>query len=362
MEGPRSAHERALLGCLLGTAVGDAVGLPAEGLSRARIARRWPGPWRHRLLVGRGMLSDDTEHTVFVAQALLASGCEPVAFERRLAWSLRWWLASLPAGTGLATARAVAGLWLGASPGRSAVPSAGNGPAMRSALFGVALGNEAGLRASLVARSCRLTHSDPRALAGALAMAEAAAWAAHGGESGLAGLVARLVDGTPFAELDGCAWRAPQEWRACMARLDDALQRGLEVEAFCGELGLERGVSGFVLHSVPVALYAALRHRDDPRRGLEEVWRAGGDTDTVGAMAGALLGTLHGEQGLPRPWVEGILDWPRSVGTLRRLARALAAPREDWRPVRYPALGSVLRNPLFLAVVLGHGARRLLPP
>lgn len=52
-----------ILGCLLGTAVGDALGLPSEGMSRMRIARRWKG-LRHRLVFGRGMFSDDTEHTL----------------------------------------------------------------------------------------------------------------------------------------------------------------------------------------------------------------------------------------------------------------------------------------------------------
>ena len=58
-------------GVLLGTAVGDALGLPAERISRGRIQRMWHGQWRLRFLFGRGMVSDDTEHTLFVAQALL---------------------------------------------------------------------------------------------------------------------------------------------------------------------------------------------------------------------------------------------------------------------------------------------------
>jgi hypothetical protein len=65
-----------LTGILLGTAVGDALGLPAEGLSPRRRRRLMPGPWRHRLVFGRGMMSDDTEHTLFVAQSLLERVCK----------------------------------------------------------------------------------------------------------------------------------------------------------------------------------------------------------------------------------------------------------------------------------------------
>jgi len=88
-------------GVLLGTAVGDSIGLPAEGLTPGRAARLFPGRWRQQLFLGSGMISDDTDHTVFVAQSLLAHPASPSAFQRRLAWCLRLWLLSLPALLGL---------------------------------------------------------------------------------------------------------------------------------------------------------------------------------------------------------------------------------------------------------------------
>jgi ADP-ribosyl-[dinitrogen reductase] hydrolase len=60
-----------LAGVSLGTAVGDALGLPAEGLSPLRRHRLLPGKGRHRFLLGRGMISDDTERALFVAGSLL---------------------------------------------------------------------------------------------------------------------------------------------------------------------------------------------------------------------------------------------------------------------------------------------------
>ena len=74
-----------LAGVLLGTAVGDSVGLPAEGLSPRRRRRLLPGPWRHRFMCGRGMISDDTEHTLMVAQSLLTHPDDAAAFGRDLA-------------------------------------------------------------------------------------------------------------------------------------------------------------------------------------------------------------------------------------------------------------------------------------
>ncbi len=53
-----------IVGSLLGTAIGDSIGLPYEGLSRRRAKRLLGPPDRHRFLFGRGMVSDDTEHNV----------------------------------------------------------------------------------------------------------------------------------------------------------------------------------------------------------------------------------------------------------------------------------------------------------
>jgi ADP-ribosyl-[dinitrogen reductase] hydrolase len=123
-------------GLLLGGAVGDALGLPAEGISRTRQLRMWPGHLRHRFFLGQGMISDDTEHAFMTGQALLEAQGDVERFRRALAWKLRWWFVALPAGVGLATARACIRLWLGVPPERSGVQSAGNGPAMRSAIIG----------------------------------------------------------------------------------------------------------------------------------------------------------------------------------------------------------------------------------
>jgi ADP-ribosylglycohydrolase len=82
----------AFIGCLLGTAVGDSPGLPYEGLSQQRAARLYPDPSKHHLLLGKGMVSDDTEHACFVAQSLVRSQGDLNEFRTQLARSLRWWL------------------------------------------------------------------------------------------------------------------------------------------------------------------------------------------------------------------------------------------------------------------------------
>lgn len=344
-----------LRGLLLGTAVGDALGLPLEGLSPARAARLFPPPARHRLLPGRGLVSDDTEHALFVGQALLAEPSDPARFQRLLAGKLRGWIASVPAGVGFATLRAGLKLWAGVPPDRAGVRSAGNGPAMRSPLIGAFFCNDPGRLASFAAASTRLTHTDPRASRGAFAVARAAAWA--------------VADGTDPAVLVEELRLLPPEteplWARSIGAIPAALARGEGVPGYAASLGLCRGVTGFVDHTVPVALYAWLRHRGNFAATVEAVLAAGGDTDTVGAIAGALAGATTGEAGIPRPWVDGIVDWPRSTALLCAVADRLAAAAEDGSapgPVRYPVPLVAVRNLLFLAVVLAHGFRRLAPP
>lgn len=85
------------------------------------------------------MISDDTEHTCLMAQLLIEANGDVNRFARLFASRLRWWILALPAGVVKATTRAGIKLWLGAKPASAGVFSAGNGPAMRAAIFDAAI-------------------------------------------------------------------------------------------------------------------------------------------------------------------------------------------------------------------------------
>src|SRR5262249_49100304 len=147
-------------------------------------------------------------------------------------------------------------LWIGFSPGRSGVYSAGNGPAMRAALFGVCLGHESLKLRSFVRASTRLTHTDPRAERGAWLVATAAYHGATGGPGG--------VSGPALLQAARSAWDARDaEWDRFLKLIEEHLAKGDEPTRFAEGLGLRRGVSGYVYHSVPVALYCWLRFPGD---------------------------------------------------------------------------------------------------
>lgn len=348
---------RACVGCLLGTAVGDSLGLPYEGLSARRAARVFPGPASHHLLAHKGMVSDDTEHACFTARALLLAGDDVDAFGRLLASSLRWWFAGLPAGIGFATLRAILKSCIGFPPHASGVFSAGNGPAMRSAIIGVVLGGSPLRLAAFVQRSTRLTHTDPKAYHGALAVALAAhhaATAATVSPQAFLGELGALLRDQQAGELLGLARQATA-----------SAARGESAAAFAAAIGSRGGISGYMLHTVPCVLQAWFRHPEDFAAGLGDLIAAGGDTDTAGAIFGAIVGARVGKSGIPAPWLRDIVEWPRSMRWVERLGEALAQGGAGAAPRACPGYfvaGVPLRNLLFLAVVLIHGLRRLAPP
>ena len=330
------------IGCLIGTAVGDSLLLPAEGLSRKRIARRFAGPLHQRLVFGHGMVSDDTDHQFMTARALAAHRDDAIRFARRLGWRLRWWLACIPAGCGQATAKGIVRLMLGWSPERSGVASGGNGPSMRAAIIGAVHAHDSALRRAFVTASTSLTHRHPHALAAALAVAETAAW---------------IVRGESIAELWPLLAHPDPEWSRVLTILRTWHDSGGTTDALAESLGCPQYVSGWSLQSIPFALGCWLRHRGDATSSMTAVLRAGGDTDTIGAIIGGLHGVDQGEAAFPPAWVGRIIDWPVSLSALRAAGAALAgAPTARWRWQFLP-----LRNFCFTGVVIVHIVRRLMP-
>ncbi len=237
----RADRRDRMRGVLLGTAAGDSLGLPAEGLPRRRVQKMFSGRWRQRFVFGRGMVSDDTEHAFFTAVCLLRGSESAERFARLLARELRWWLLAVPAGVGLATLKSCLRLWAGVPPERSGVFSAGNGPAMRAACIGAFFADAPAKIAPFVRASTRLTHIDSKAEIGALAIALLTAQ-----------IVRDEIYSQPLAE-DFIAWLQcaeadNAEWLALVDSLADAIAQDGTVEAFAAKIGgrpdrSERGLS-----------------------------------------------------------------------------------------------------------------------
>jgi ADP-ribosylglycohydrolase len=355
--------ERAAVGCIFGTAVGDAFGLACEGLSRSRQAKMFPNLTSHQLLpFGKGMCSDDTEHTCMLAQSLIETARyadideQAKKFASNFGWRLRFWLLGMPAGIGLATLRAILKLWIGFPARYSGVFSAGNGPAMRVALIGVCYGGDVPRMRALVRAATRITHTDPKAEQGSLAVALAAHLGATGQDIAPEDYARRLRDllGEDARELleliDGVA---------------QSVNRKETAADYTARTGSANGVSGYMFHTIPAALHVWLAHQGDYRGGVTAVVRLGGDTDTVAAIVGALIGARVGKAGIPAEWLRDLWEWPRTQAWMESVGVKLA-DRSTHHTKGYAMplnwLKLLLRNAFFIPLVLAHGFRRLLPP
>jgi len=345
-------------GCLFGTAVGDALGLSFEGLSRRRLQKLSPDLSRYHLLFNKGMCSDDTEHTCLVAAAVVSANGDLLVFQKQLAHHLRIWFLGLPAGIGWASLRACLRLLIGFSPQKSGVFSAGNAPAMRVALLGVCYGDQAEKLTTYVKAATVISHTDNKAYYAALSIAIAA----H-----LSTQRVRVTSSDYYAAIQAYLQEdeAGKALSLLIKEVCKSVEKGEKTTDFACACGLEKGVTGYSYHTVPVALHCWLTHQDDYHAGVVEMIRCGGDTDTCAAIVGALIGAGVGRQGIPSQLINNLYEFPRSVTWLERLSKSVYQHIAEHKAVSppsapYPFL--LLRNIFFMLVVLTHGFRRLLPP
>ena len=202
---------------------------------------------------------------------------------------------------------------------------------MRSAIIGAFFKDSPEKRRDYVLASTRLTHTDPKAEAAALAVAECAAWGAGDRAVSRENLPAELRALSP-----------EDEWQRAFDLISEHLLLTSPVSVFAEAMGLSKGVTGYAFHTVPVAIYGWLRHPADFRHAVISVIECGGDTDTAGAITGAMAGAALGSGAIPGEWVTGIRDWPLSVTVLRRAAGVLAGNGQRFPGLFWPFV--LLRN------------------
>ena len=226
--------------------------------------------------------------------------------------------------------------------------------AITGCIIGTAVGDALGL--PYVQASSRITHTDPKAEHGAIAVALAARMARE----------SERID--PSTYLETVSRAIGIEGEELLALLRDACRSVSDAEStgdFAQQQGLARGVSGYTYHTVPVVIHAWLSHQRDFRKAVTAVIECGGDADTTGAIVGGIVGTGVGVDGIPHRWIETIYSWPRTVSWMQRLSGQLNQSLTAGTPAKPVGLNPaavLLRNAFLLLIVLFHGFRRLFPP
>lgn len=309
------ARERAIA-ALVGLALGDALGMPTQAMPPAWIESEYgritglvdaspaqpyaPG-------MPAGSVTDDTEQALLIADLLIeADGDIPA--ERFARLLLEWEDGMIARGSldllGPSTKRALEAVRAGADPRTTGRTGTTNGAAMRVTPIGIAVSAKNPARfAEAVHASCRVTHDTTAGFAGAALVAAAVSLGVEGASTREAIAGARsLVDSLgPIG-----AW-CPNA--AVGARVGEALGLAAGIEedpAFFEALRTRIGTSVESNESIPCSFALASRFADRPAEALLAAANLGGDTDTIGAIAGALLGATIGMRAWPGGWWERV--------------------------------------------------------
>jgi ADP-ribosylglycohydrolase len=304
-------------GALYGLAIGDALGMPTQMLSRQEIRERWdllsgfePAPPGHPIAPGlrAGTVTDDTEQAVLLGRLLVRGhgAIDP----RELAQALvRWERDMAERGSldllGPSTKRAVAAVLAGTPPEEAGATGATNGAAMRIAPVGIALGLDRGLSTLVdhVVAASSVTHNTGIALAGAAAVAAAVSAGVSGAgvaEAGALGVQAARIAAGRGHWVAGADVAARIEWAT---RLVAGQTRAQVAELIYTLVGTSLATQ----ESVPAAFAVLAAEPADPWQACLLAASLGGDCDTIAAMAGAIAGACLGVTAFP-PAAIAVID------------------------------------------------------
>jgi len=336
-------------GALYGLAIGDALGMPTQMLSRAEIVRRWgplvpgfePAPPGHPIAGGlpAGTVTDDTGQAVLLAR-ILVKGRGTIDPHELAAALTEWERAMAERGSldllGPSTKRAVAAILAGVPPEEAGAAGTTNGAAMRIAPVGIAVDvTYLSTLVDYVVMASSVTHNTGIALAGAAAVAAAVSAGVSGAtvaEATALGIqAARLAAGRGHW-VAGADVAARIEWATglvtgrAQADGESGGESGGESEA-AGLICTLVGTSLATQESVPAAFAVLAAVPADPWRACRMAASLGGDSDTIAAMTGAIAGACHGAGSFP-PEAIAAID-AQGLG-LAALASVLLALRDGY--------------------------------
>jgi ADP-ribosyl-[dinitrogen reductase] hydrolase len=296
-------------GAMLGVAVGNGLGLPVEGRSKERIKERFPeGVTEIDPAERKRPWDDDLAQTVVLAEVVLERAeIDPDDLGRRLVH----WASENGRGIGSQTSRVITQLAAEVKAAEAARSiweqsgrtAAGNGAVMRCSPVALRWRRSGSRLVEESIKSAIVTHYDPRCTWSVVALNTVLALVLSGVEPDLHRLAGLLDDAGAPEEVDG----------------------GIRAAERCTleELKLDGPDMGYTIKAMQVGLWAS-QQRNDFENVLVHAINAGGDTDTNGAVAGAIMGARCGASAIPRRWLENIRDTERLIALADALLKASA--------------------------------------
>lgn len=283
-----------VLGALFGQAVGDALGMGAEFMSKEKVQEVYPSGLRHYSDIRNnaiggfqpGDYTDDTEMMEHIVYSLNKEGKYDLM---SISQFFRRWYEYGPKDCGLLTSRVLSNPLYRQDPlGVSRMTweednrnAAGNGGVMRTSVIGCLNGNVEEMAADV----CRLTHYDPRCVGSSV-------------------IVSMVIHQLVYHDYIMTPDEVVQLGRKYDESIEYYVQRATDPDIACLQLD-ERRKRGYTLKAMGAALWA-LWHPMDFTEGLVTVVNEGGDADSNGAPAGAVLGARFGYCEIPVEYTEGL--------------------------------------------------------
>lgn len=291
-------------GALAGLALGDALGMPTQAMSPQQIQMVYgqvtglvDGDKSQPYAPGMaaGSVTDDTEQALLIASLLLkghGSGLNLDASEFSQAL-LAWEDSMIERGSldllGPSTKAALERVRAGENPLRVGGEGTTNGAAMRVTPIGIAAStSDRQLFADAVWSSCQVTHATRQGFQSAALVAAAVSLGIDAGAADVTDLLWKAVAFVRSLPERG-AWSPEPDVVAATHR---ALKLAAQPASSLEWLAEQIGTSVASAQAIPMAF--ALLARDPSPRALLQAANLGGDTDTIGAIAGAILGASLG--------------------------------------------------------------------
>ncbi len=276
--------------CILGLAVGDALGMPVEGLSPENIKQLYgevrdflPSPYGD---LDAGEWTDDTEQMIVLAESILETVYfSPENFAEKLK---KWFVETSSRRIGPSSTRAISNLMRGVHWSRAGVFSDTCGAAMRVAPIGLVYHFSLNLVERYAEISARVTHTGSAAIGGAVAVAIAVS--------------CNVLDFSGEEMLNEVLKRV----EAYDNLLAEKIKFAYEISDRDVSYAVEKlGNSISALDVVPMAFYSYFSGKDFEESLIKAV-NAGGDADSIAAVCGAIKGAKGFS--IPERWLKKLKD------------------------------------------------------
>ncbi len=276
-------------GCFLGLAIGDACGAPFEGGPVERLLWKAIGKTKN----GKIRYTDDTQMSIDLASSFIQNkGVNQEHLAATFAKSYRWSRGYGPSAAWLLKKIKNGANWQDVNRAKFKEGSFGNGAAMRAPILAMCSPEDNDRLNENIEKCSEITHAHPLAVEGAKLIAFVTCAALH--------------DWTTETILETLpTWCKSNEYQTKMAFCIKSIQASDAVQAKTLKSKLGNGIAAS--QSCVTAIYFALKYRNQIYDSmLTPIYKLGGDTDTIGAMAGAIWGAFNGYHAIDKSKIQSL--------------------------------------------------------